>query len=98
VDEKGKPKLFHDLRRTAVRNLERSGVSRSQATKITGHKTESVYKRYAIVNEQDQRVEVMKIAALWPEAKPADREILQEGVQKASTAEMAPTGENGKPS
>jgi len=32
-------------------NLERSGVSRSVAMKLTGHKTESVYRRYAIVAE-----------------------------------------------
>jgi integrase len=43
----------HDFRRTAVRRLEQAGVSRSVAMKLTGHKTESVYRRYAIVSRSD---------------------------------------------
>ncbi len=39
----------------AVRNLERAGVSRSAAMKLSAHKTESVYRRYAIVAESDLR-------------------------------------------
>jgi integrase len=53
---------FHDLRRTAVRNLERAGVSRSVATKLTGHKTESVYLRYAITDKAVMEEGVQKLA------------------------------------
>src|SRR6266550_445169 len=54
----------HDFRRTAVRNLERAGVSRSVAKKLTGHKTDAVYNRYAIAPEQDLREGVAKLAGL----------------------------------
>jgi integrase len=56
-------RLKHDFRRSAVRNLERSGVSRSVAMKITGHKTEAVYRRYAIVSDQDLKAASAKLAA-----------------------------------
>ena len=55
-------RILHDLRRSAVRNLERAGVPRSIAMKLTGHKTESIYLRYDIVDEADLRDGLEKLA------------------------------------
>ena len=53
----------HDLRRSAVRNLERAGVARSTAMQLVGHRTESIYRRYAIGDETSRKEGVGKLAA-----------------------------------
>ena len=48
-------KLVHDLRRTAVRNLDRAGISRTVGMDLVGHKTEAIYNRYDITSDIDRR-------------------------------------------
>jgi|SRR5581483_8592119 len=45
--------LFHDLRRTAARNLRRAGVAETVIMKIGGWRTNEMFRRYAIVCDSD---------------------------------------------
>ena len=56
--------LVHDLRRSAVRRMEQAGVPRSVAMKLTGHRTESVYRRYAITSDADLRDAAKRLGTL----------------------------------
>jgi integrase len=63
---------FHDLRRSAARNMDMAGIPRKVIMAITGHKTESMFLRYRIVSQQDL-TDAAKRMERWLEAKPEEK-------------------------
>ncbi|HEX6505349.1 MAG TPA: tyrosine-type recombinase/integrase, partial [Terriglobales bacterium] len=55
--------IFHDLRRTAARNLRRAGVAEGVIMKIGGWRTRAVFERYAIVSQADVADALQKLEA-----------------------------------
>jgi len=66
--------LFHDLRRSAARNMIRAGVPQSVAQEYTGHETAALFRRYNIVDESSLREQASKLDALREREQEAVRD------------------------
>lgn len=91
-------RFIHDFRRSAARNLIRAGVPESEAMKITGHKTDRVFRAYNISTLDDHRVSVGRLAQYFARLA-AERNVGRSGErdtaqdQRDADLQASPTGE-----
>jgi integrase len=63
-------RLFHDLRRSAVRDMVRYGVPQSVAMSISGRRSTSIFLRYDIASDSDRREALKRTQAHREAIKP----------------------------
>ena len=84
-------RYLHDLRRTAIRNLVRAGVSEGVAMKMCGHKTRAIFDRYNVTSEKDIHSAAARLSAHHKELtrQARDRDKRARGKKRPSATRAA---------
>jgi len=67
--------LLHDFRRSAARNITRSGTPEQIAMQLLGHRTASTFRRYRITDESDLRTAAERLDTFFAEQKEAAKAL-----------------------
>ena len=76
---------IHDFRRTAAREMNRAGVPQNVIMKLMGHRTDSMFRRYAIADAQVLQEGVEKLARHYANTDRTRRTMIS--TQEAASGE-----------